>query len=239
MRWSRRASSRDDRMDREIRDAYRAPGRRLCRSRHERAQGAEARPGGVRRAGAGQGTGPRRPAASVVQRARSRYSRRVSRSRREPLFALSVTIILTVAIGGRRGDVQRAAHGRPARALPYPRANELAMIRTRLHAGESAGRHVDSQLVRLAAREQDLRRDDVLSADGGEPGHLRRARRPAARTGRPGRPGLLRGHGNAADHRPHAVPPGLRSPRRVVVLSEGSGRNSSRDWPMRWASTGW
>jgi len=51
--------------------------------------------------------------------------------RREPLFALSVTIILTVAIGASVAMFS-VLHTVVLRALPYPRANELAMIRTHL-----------------------------------------------------------------------------------------------------------
>ena len=50
---------------------------------------------------------------------------------REPLFALSVTIILTVAIGASVAMFS-VLHTVVLRALPYPRANELAMIRTHL-----------------------------------------------------------------------------------------------------------
>jgi putative ABC transport system permease protein len=51
--------------------------------------------------------------------------------RREPLFALSVTIILTVAIGASVAMFS-VLHTVVLRALPYPRASELAMIRTHL-----------------------------------------------------------------------------------------------------------
>jgi predicted permease len=51
--------------------------------------------------------------------------------RREPLFALSVTIILTIAIGASVAMFS-VLHTVVLRALPYPRANELAMIRTHL-----------------------------------------------------------------------------------------------------------
>jgi predicted permease len=51
--------------------------------------------------------------------------------RREPLFALSVTIILTVAIGASVAMFS-VLHTVVLRALPYPRANDLAMIRTHL-----------------------------------------------------------------------------------------------------------
>jgi predicted permease len=51
--------------------------------------------------------------------------------RREPLFALSVTIILTVAIGASVAMFS-VLHTVVLRSLPYPRANELAMIRTHL-----------------------------------------------------------------------------------------------------------
>jgi hypothetical protein len=51
--------------------------------------------------------------------------------RREPLFALSVTLILTVAIGASVAMFS-VLHTVVLRALPYPRANELAMIRTHL-----------------------------------------------------------------------------------------------------------
>jgi putative ABC transport system permease protein len=51
--------------------------------------------------------------------------------RREPLFALSVTIILTVAIGASVAMFS-VLHTVVLRALPYPRAGELAMIRTHL-----------------------------------------------------------------------------------------------------------
>jgi len=51
--------------------------------------------------------------------------------RREPLFALSVIIILTVAIGASVA-MFGVLHTVVLRPLPYPRANELAMIRTHL-----------------------------------------------------------------------------------------------------------
>jgi putative ABC transport system permease protein len=51
--------------------------------------------------------------------------------RREPLFALSVTVILTVAIGASVAMFS-VLHTVVLRALPYPRATELAMIRTHL-----------------------------------------------------------------------------------------------------------
>jgi MacB-like periplasmic core domain len=51
--------------------------------------------------------------------------------RREPLFAFSVTIILTVAIGASVAMFS-VLHTVVLRALPYPRANDLAMIRTHL-----------------------------------------------------------------------------------------------------------
>src|SRR5687767_10987649 len=51
--------------------------------------------------------------------------------RREPLFALSATIILTVAIGASVAMFS-VLHTVVLRALPYPRPNELAMIRTHL-----------------------------------------------------------------------------------------------------------
>jgi predicted permease len=50
---------------------------------------------------------------------------------RERLFALSVTIILTVAIGASVAMFS-VLHTVLLRALPYPRANDLAMIRTHL-----------------------------------------------------------------------------------------------------------
>jgi predicted permease len=51
--------------------------------------------------------------------------------RREPLFAALVTVILTVAIGASVAMFS-VLHTVVLRALPYPRANELAMIRTHL-----------------------------------------------------------------------------------------------------------
>jgi putative ABC transport system permease protein len=51
--------------------------------------------------------------------------------RREPLFAFSVTMILTVAIGASVAMFS-VLHTVVLRALPYPRADELAMIRTHL-----------------------------------------------------------------------------------------------------------
>jgi predicted permease len=51
--------------------------------------------------------------------------------RREPMFTLSVTIILTVAIGASVAMFS-VLHTVVLRALPYPRPNELAMIRTHL-----------------------------------------------------------------------------------------------------------
>ena len=51
--------------------------------------------------------------------------------RREPLFALSVIVILTVAIGASVAMFS-VLHTVVLRALPYPRASELAMIRTHL-----------------------------------------------------------------------------------------------------------
>ena len=51
--------------------------------------------------------------------------------RRERLFALSVTIILTVAIGASVAMFS-VLHTVVLRTLPYPRANELAMLRTHL-----------------------------------------------------------------------------------------------------------
>ena len=92
------------------------------------------------------------------------------------------------------------------RALPYPRASELAMIRTHLMLQNQPDGTSMPNLSRLAAREQDLRGDDVLSAHCGERRHLRRTRRAAAGTGRPGWSGLLRGCRDAAAHRPHALP---------------------------------
>ena len=131
MRWSPWASSHDDRIDRELRDHierqvadYVASGmsepdaRRRVRVEFGGLEQAKEQVRDVR---------PHQWFNELVRDMRVGFRG----LRREPLFALSVTIILTVAIGASVAMFS-VLHTVVLRALPYPRANELAMIRTHL-----------------------------------------------------------------------------------------------------------
>ena len=196
---------------------------------------AAACPDRVWRTGAGQGTRPRRSAASWFSELVRDVRVGFRGLRREPLFALSVTIILTVAIGASVAMFS-VLHTVVLRALPYPRANELAMIRTHLMLqNQPDGTSLPNWF--------DWRRESKTFA--GMTFYFRTAVSAVTFAGREapqrGQAGLVGpdffevvGSAPLIGRTPSSDDFDRRD--RVVVLSEGSGRSSSRDLRTRSAS---
>ena len=131
MRWSRWASSRDDRIDRELRE-------HIERQVADYVASGMSEPDARRRVRVEFGGLEQAKEHLRDVQTHQWFNELVRDSRvgfrglrREPLFALSVIIILTVAIGASVA-MFGVLHTVVLRPLPYPRANELAMIRTHL-----------------------------------------------------------------------------------------------------------